>query len=533
MNPTPESNSWRERPARAAEPTPWRERPARAADSPASILASLQLRQRRLNILRSAAHGLFAGAVAACALAIAFALAGVLSSAGASPIAFLLLPALTAALGAAIGALLPLNPLRLARALDAAAAADDRFASALQLTDHPQQARARLIMDDALARIRGTPAAAALPLHFPRTARWIPIPLIVLAALMLLAPQPHLQASDQPAPEISADQWQSIHDEFLQELAKLPDPRDSQEEELRRELQQLAELLKQNPDKKEALKEIARLSDRLERQRGTRNTSMKSAARAIANSQSLKKFASKLRQGDYDQAASELRKLSQDLKEGKQTPDASEFEAISADLQRMAAELAENEEMQGECENSASAASSMNRDALAEALRRLAEQMEKNAQDMRQCDNAGQCRSLLDMLKRRLNQSQCQGCNEGCSSCEGGSRPGNRAGKGGLKAGWGTAANWKGGDLKNTDEKRTPELSDAMERQGASTSFKIVSPDERAQSGKKYEELYAEFVQKAEADLDLDSVPTQYRDYLRRYFNSIRPPAAEDSGEEK
>ena len=26
-----------------------------------------------------------------------------------------------------------------------------------------------------------------------------------------------------------------------------------------------------------------------------------------------------------------------------------------------------------------------------------------------------------------------------------------------------------------------------------------------------------------EADLDLDSVPVAYRDYLRRYFNAIRP----------
>ena len=51
----------------------------------------------------------------------------------------------------------------------------------------------------------------------------------------------------------------------------------------------------------------------------------------------------------------------------------------------------------------------------------------------------------------------------------------------------------------------------------------MVSPDERARSSKKYAELYAEFVQMSEADLDLESVPVSQREYLRKYFNAIRP----------
>ena len=39
-------------------------------------------------------------------------------------------------------------------------------------------------------------------------------------------------------------------------------------------------------------------------------------------------------------------------------------------------------------------------------------------------------------------------------------------------------------------------------------------------------------MQKAEADLDLESVPVAYRDYLRRYFNSIRPQETPEPAEE-
>ena len=69
-------------------------------------------------------------------------------------------------------------------------------------------------------------------------------------------------------------------------------------------------------------------------------------------------------------------------------------------------------------------------------------------------------------------------------------------------------------------------MSDAQENQGDNTTFHMVSPDEKARSSKRYAEMYAEFVQMAEADLDLESVPVSQREYLRKYFNSIKPKEA-------
>ena len=198
---------------------------------------------------------------------------------------------------------------------------------------------------------------------------------------------------------------------------------------------------------------------------------------------------------------------------------------MAADLERLASELASQQEMQEACQQCASAASSMNRQSLAEAMKRLSEQLKRNSDKLRQCDNCSKRSSLLDQLKRRMGQcSQCSGCKNGCSSCQGnGLCQGSGAKKGGLKAGWGSAAKWDGGALAQADETRLPDVAEVQEREGQSTSFKVVSPDERADSALSYEELYAEFVQKAEADLDLESVPAAYREYLRRYFNAIRP----------
>jgi hypothetical protein len=62
---------------------------------------------------------------------------------------------LTSGAAALAGAILPVNNLHLARALDRAASSEDRFASAVQLADHHRRERAKLVVDDALGRVRG------------------------------------------------------------------------------------------------------------------------------------------------------------------------------------------------------------------------------------------------------------------------------------------------------------------------------------------------------------------------------------------
>jgi hypothetical protein len=166
----------------------------------------------------------------------------------------------------------------------------------------------------------------------------------------------------------------------------------------------------------------------------------------------------------------------------------------------------------------------------------LANQLRQDADKLSQCDSLCRACNALDDMKRKLSACKsCTGkCKGGsCASCNG-SGDGSSAfvtrsnKKGGLKAGWGTADNWAGGGLEQTGEVLESMEAMAPERAGAATSFSITSPDERARSALASNEQFAELVQKAEADLDLETVPLSYREYLRRYFQAISPEDTAD-----
>jgi hypothetical protein len=95
--------------------------------------------------------------------------------------------------------------------------------------------------------------------------------------------------------------------------------------------------------------------------------------------------------------------------------------------------------------------------------------------------------------------------------------------KGGLRAGWGTASRWDGGKLHESQEQRLPVLAETPENSGELSVTPTISPDERAASAQEFKEIYANMVRKAEADLELETVPAALRDYLRRYFVAIKP----------
>lgn|GEM_PF-2113465 len=512
-----------------------------------ALLTGLRRRQRGLNALRWAVDGLLLGALTACVVALVMWLTGttdiprVLTVGGLVALAGLVT-------GAASGMLRPVSDLALARALDAAGNSQDRFASALQLAGDENQSRASLVIEDAIAHVRGTTAKAALPVRMPRNVRWVPVPIAVMFVMLLILPQPRLQAADVVKPEISADEWSQISDDFKKDLEKLEKPLSPEDEELMKELEKLAEKLKENPDKKDALKDIARLSERVEKERksiSAKELALKKAAKAMTRSEALKQFAAKMQNGEYQGASEELRAAAGKMGDDQMPLTAEEMEAMAQDLQELAEQLEADKDLQSECQNAAGAASRMNKKELAEALKRLSEQMKKNAGKYQKSDRLSKQKSMLDELKRRMNQNKCQGCEEGCEQCEGegfcdkpGDKPGKHAKKGGLKPGWGSAAKWDGGKLAKGDEKRTPDLTDLQEQQGHSSTFQVVSPDEKAKSGKRYEELYAEFVQKAEADLDLENMPVSQREYLKRYFKAIRPTEGDEKdtdakGEEK
>jgi hypothetical protein len=508
-----------------------------------TILARLRTRQRMRNVASSAVRGALAGGIAAVMTSVAAIVAGaewttsaLWTSPAAIPVGLLV--------GAVVGALLRIDTLEIARALDRAAGSEDRFASAVDLAQHHRAARVRLVLDDALERVSGTSESAALPLRAPRELKWLPAPVVALALLLIFAPQPGTAAQDLPVPELSPEDWAALHDDLRQELDELDKPESDEERALAEELEKLAELLKENPEKKDALAAIARLRDQIENQRknlGSPDVSMRQAAAAMQSSQALAKFAALLSMGDYQAAAQELEKLAEELKNSETQLSAEDFEAMADDFERLTAELSQSDQLAADARQCAGAASRMNRQELSDALKRLSESMKRNADKMRQSDKLCRSQSMLDRLQKKLsckNQGECKKCGNG--KCNG---DGNCSGafvkrsdkKGGLKAGWGTAPQWTGGKLSDQAETRMPELDDARESSGQQNVFSVVSPDEKARSAQDAKELYADMVRKAEADLMLETAPPAYREYLKRYFVSIRPadsaPADADAGE--
>lgn len=435
---------------------------------------------------------------------------------------------IAAALGGLVGFLLRVDDLRVARALDVAAGSDDRFASALQLLGHRKADRVDLVLADALARVDETPARAALPIRTPRELRWLPLPTILLGLVVLIAPQPAQRAQAADQPEVSAEEWKSLHDDLTARIDNLPEPQTPEERELADDLRRLADLLKQNPDKKDALAEIARLREELEKREaklGSPAKSMRAAAQAMGASSSLSKFAQMLAAGDYEAAAAELERMAEELEQDKLDMDAEEYEAAAKDLENMAKQLEEQSESAQACRNAATAASRMNRQELSQALRKMSKSMKSQCKTMRKCDSMCRSRSILDELARRL--SQCKGgkCN-GDGDCD---PPFTKFSdkKGGKKAGWGTASKWDGGKLGDHKAEHEGSMEDPAESAGDMSVTPMISPDERAASGQEYKEVYAEMVRKAEAGLDLETMPAAMRDYLRRYFVSIRPSDGE------
>jgi hypothetical protein len=504
------------------------------------LLASLRSRDRMRNMLRMTGGGLFWGCLVAVVVALFVTLLSADGAAGVRWWTLLAIPVGGLA-GLIVGATWKIDDLRLARALDRCATSEDRFASALQLANHHRAERAQLVVADALERVAGASEVAALPLHAPRELRWLPAPAVVLALVLWLMPVAKPSANAQQAPEISPEEWKQIQADLAEELKEFP--RQSPEDrELAERLAALAEKLKDQPDKKEALAEIARLREELEKRaeaQGSDAVSMRQAARSMQSSSALSAFAAQLEQGNYEGAAAALEELAEKLEQDKDALSAEEYEAIAKDLEQLAQEIAANTELSQACHSAAAAASKLNRNELAKACKNLSNSLKKSSSKLRKCDSNCRSRSMLDRLSKKL--SKCKG--GVCKKCGNGQCDGDCDGnasfvlknqkKGGLKAGWGTAPKWGGGKLQNADEEREQAVDDAAESTGEMSVLPTISNDERAKSGQEYREMFASMVRKAEADLDLEQVPPAYRDYLRRYFVSIKPADREPAENDK
>lgn len=494
-------------------------------------LHQLSSRKRFVNAVSGACRGLFLAATLSAILAIAKFVVGF--DLGWLAVGILVLGGVVA--GAAVGFFLPVDGLRAARSLDAAADASDRFASALQLRGTASQSRAGLVLNDAMARVEGVTTTKAIPICLPREAKLVPIPLVALLVAMLISPIGSVQA-DSVQRDISPEEWRDISSEFREEISDI----DQEDEPLIDQLERLAELLEQNPDKKLALAELAKLREDIDRRRRSLDlgdVSPKEAARKMRQSEELSEAAKAMQAGDYAKTSDELQMLAEQLKENSLSMDASAFEAAASDLEMLSEQLKDAQALREALEQAADASRSMNREELAKALERLAEQMRKNKDKLEENDRLAKARRALDKLKKRMGRpkpGECQSCQgKGCADCAGSGQAGGDGKQGGLKPGWGSEQDWSGGQAPREAQDTEVDLAMLQETAGFSDMLSAMSADEDMLSGQGFEEQMAEMIRRAEADLDLESAPLAYREYLRSYFVSLRSELDVDQAEEQ
>ena len=505
-----------------------------------SVLSALCRRQRRLNALRQLVRGTFVGTVAAVtAIALDALVDG--PTIVQTPFVWLFIIPLGGLAGLASGWSQRIDPLRLARRLDRHADSEDRFASAFALTGHHRQQRVRLITEDALAHVQQTAVVDALPWRSPWELKWLPVAVLLSAALLWFGGGERLTAAV-PPPEVTAEQWQDLEELLRRDLQeRFNRPRLPEEREVAELLKELASSLAKQPDKKQVLARIAGLRSRLDKKRDqlkTRKLNLRKASGALTSSEMLRKLAELLKKGDYQRAAEELEKLAVLMQKKEANLSADDLEKLAADFERLAQQLQSHDELRQACQQCASAANQLDQESLSQALQRLSQTLKRNRDDLERNDVYSRARNTLDELERRLAQmkgrqqkcSVCQGKNSSqCAACRGNGgqrfvQRGNNAKKGGLKAGIGTAANWRGGGLSEHNEQRLPTLVPDQERDGPLTTVsKQTSTDEKAESALTYKEKYLDLVRQAEADLALEEIPLAYRDFLRRYFSAIKP----------
>jgi uncharacterized protein YukE len=492
-------------------------------------LVELTHRQARINTLEMAVRGFLCGgglAVVAAALRL---IPGV-ESRFLSPSVILFCPPALAALGALFGSLRGVDRLAVARALDRAAGSEDRFASAVQLQQYHRRERAKLVTNDALAAVAGVSPRSALPLRATRELRLAPVPIVLLIGLLWLGAGRPTEATV-GSPDIAADKWSELHREFREQLDELPAPETANEHEIHRQMNKLANMLDQKPQVKEIFEEISRIRTDLQKQsKGApgESLSMRQAARSLRSAAGLQSFAAQLRAGDYKAAADALDALAAKLKENGQNPSAEAFEAIAEDFDRMSKEVASNEELSQTCRQCSSAASSMNSKKLSNALSQCSKALRQNSNKLRESDRVCRSCNMLKDLQKKLNECKsCSACKDGkcgkCANCRNAAFMARNHKKGGRGAGWGTADKWHGEMREPPQGAHLPDVAEPKEGTGQQSKFSIVSNDEKAESALAHKDTYAEFIKKAEADLALESVPLAYREYVKKYFQSIGP----------
>ena len=306
----------------------------RGSSSIRSGIARLRARWWRVHLARFAIRGLFYGLFGGALVALLFpelGLGTILIGLGALVV--------TASLIA--GVLRRPSDVGLAKALDDSAELADQVSSTVELASESGP-MVEALREEARAAALATPVERVLPFQTPREGRWLPVSALVLAAAVWIPIA--------TAPEARADvAFEASLEERLEELEDLLSIEREKEltprmKELLLELEKLrAELDPERVDKKDTQAEVARLLDRLRKERDEEREKareLRKLLKSLQENTNKNALDPSLQQGDFQKALNKLREELEELrkqldKKRKEGASPEELEALEEEIRKL------------------------------------------------------------------------------------------------------------------------------------------------------------------------------------------------------
>ncbi len=465
---------------------------------------------------------------------------------------------------------------RTARRLDRLAATHDRFHTALTLAGRPPDGRTafeKMALAECARFVAAFDFRPVIPLRFPWQGWFVPAPLIAYASLALygalgIGQPPHDPALD-AAVTRRADALEAIADRLRQNPNKTPPQLDKIADEMKRSAARLKESQHQTDAErqKSALKEISSLEAMLDAMKQAKQDGkispgeLSALAAALAAHEASRDAAESLKNGRLEQAAGQLEQLLQRLKE---QGDASQtLQQLAQSMQEQAAKLTDSEknEVARQMEQAAQGAQSGQGQLSQPMLQRLADLLRRAGQNgspssPQAANGKGgppmtekQLQDLINSLEN-MKEGLRPGEGEGDEKTAGQLQDSQGGGPSmlatvesfGQKASGNPSAGDKpsgmpGGehDSGHPDQLYGDKSTDAAKAGNAKRLEGLLGEGESlqeltaaggggpARAGRRYKELYEAMAPAAQESVEQENIPLGSRQYIRRYFENIRP----------
>lgn len=232
----------------------------------------------------------------------------------------------------------------LAKDYDDTADLKDRISSSVELMDGPSSPMVEALIEDAAIATARVAPAQVYAYSMPREGRWLPLPLLMLLGVVFLSgPSTADQAAEAAlAAEIAAGIEgidELISEQKDKELTK-------REKEMLERLQELkAKLSERGMDKKDAMAEVAKLLDQLEREDQAALEKENKLKELLAGlKEKNKDISDEMQQGDWQDALNKLREKMKELE--KELEKKKKDGASKEELEKLEQELAKMKEIE-------------------------------------------------------------------------------------------------------------------------------------------------------------------------------------------